>query len=132
MTNLQYHQSNSHRYNIYEDNFCSNDLPKSYYKVSTKIFIIGTVLSALILTLTSLSQKKVSVTKKLQISQIHHTPVQNNITDKELTSIISNTIIQKSKTKTINRSISDTQLKYVIKNVMENIKYSSNNFNNTQ
>ena len=128
MSGFKYHRNNKHRYNTYE-NYIEETEEKSFYEtLRNTLFYISFILILGISSLISFNfyQKSLNNTSNiLLINQNEQNQVKNEITQFELTEVISNSIIEKIDTNNSFNKINNYQLKLIIKNVLEKVKNSS-------
>lgn len=130
MSAFKYHRNNKYRYNTYE-NYIEETEEKSFYEtLRNTLFYISFILILGISSLISFNfyQKSLNNTSNiLLINQNEQNQVKNEITQFELTEVISNSIIEKVDTNNSFNKINNYQLKLIIKNVLEKVKNSSTN-----
>ena len=130
MSGFKYHRNNKHRYNTYENHIEETEEKSFYETLRNTLFYISFILILGISSLISFNfyQKSLNNTSNiLLINQNEQNQVKNEITQFELTEVISNSIIEKIDTNNSFNKINNYQLKLIIKNVLEKVKNSSTN-----
>jgi hypothetical protein len=135
MSGFKHHRDNQHRYNIYENYIEEIEENNFYEKLRNTLFYIALILIISITFFISFDiyQKNLDNTSKiLLVNQNQQNQVKDEITQIELTQVISNSIIKKIDMDNSFNEINQYQLKLIIKNVMEKIQNSPNHIISTR